>query len=354
MSGNNADISLVCLREQLSLLSPQKPTPQWVKAADFQGFTTRTRFLCEKIMSGNPVTEEESIDRRCLPALPDEEKLVKFTDPMLIPPHEDFSNQENRPEDEVIEEFQGIIVAQRKLQRILDTISSNPEDFSPHVVCSMQDHIDEEPKIQGILELRQSILTLLNRFDDFSRIYLKHDFDSDGYSIILHRFPEVMDWFNHEKLRLLWRGTRDGFKFADFFDKCNTHRNTLLLIIDTRGNIFGGFSSAQWPSVNEVKSAEDFKGNSFLFTIRNPHGIPPTIFPIRPEERAKAISYGPTDAFNFGEYDISVFGDCHQRVSFTTGFGRCYQNNTGIEGHRVFTGSYSFIVQEVEMLKVSK
>jgi hypothetical protein len=305
-------------------------------------------------MSENRTSEDGFIQQQYSRDLPGETNPVRFSSQMLIHPNDDFSDHENPTEDEVLVEFRQIIVDSSRIETVPNDISIDSEDSRSDDECSPQEDSDENTKIKEFLEIRHSIRVLLNRLDDFTQIHLKNVLKFDRYSLILDRFPDVMDQFNHEKLRLLWQGTRDGFGFTDFFKKCHGHRNTLLLIIDTRNNIFGGFTSAKWPVVKQVKLAEDSNMNSFLFTIRNPYGIPPTIFPIRPEEKAKAISYGPSDAFNFGEYDISVFGNGHQRVSFTTGFGRCYQNTTGIEGSCVFTGSYSFIIQEIEMFQVNQ
>jgi hypothetical protein len=41
---------------------------------------------------------------------------------------------------------------------------------------------------------------------------------------------------------LQWRGSRDGFGAIDVHKRCDGRANTLTLILDTGGNVFGGFT----------------------------------------------------------------------------------------------------------------
>jgi hypothetical protein len=77
---------------------------------------------------------------------------------------------------------------------------------------------------------------------------------------------------------LLWRGSRDGFRAADFHSRCDDHTNTLTLVQDTKWNIFGGFTPLAWESYTRKKpNASKFKADlsrrSFLFTLKNPHAL---------------------------------------------------------------------------------
>jgi hypothetical protein len=52
---------------------------------------------------------------------------------------------------------------------------------------------------------------------------------------------------------------------------------------DTNGNIFGGFTPVKWESYKGAnpgiaKLKPDPSLRSFLFTLKNPHGLPPTTF----------------------------------------------------------------------------
>jgi hypothetical protein len=51
----------------------------------------------------------------------------------------------------------------------------------------------------------------------------------------------------------------------DFHGRCDGHANTLTLILDTGGNVFGGFAPLQWESPPKGKWKCDNSLKSFLF-----------------------------------------------------------------------------------------
>jgi chromosome segregation ATPase len=65
-------------------------------------------------------------------------------------------------------------------------------------------------------------------------------------SRVVSSFPPLFDEFRPKRFVLLWRGSRDGFGARDFHGRCDGHANTLMLLCDTSGNVFGGFTPLQW------------------------------------------------------------------------------------------------------------
>jgi hypothetical protein len=47
-------------------------------------------------------------------------------------------------------------------------------------------------------------------------------------------------------LQLIFKGSRDGFKSADFHRLCKDKPNTLSVVESEHGSIFGGFASLAW------------------------------------------------------------------------------------------------------------
>jgi hypothetical protein len=89
-------------------------------------------------------------------------------------------------------------------------------------------------------------------------------------STIISDFPDLFDEFRGRQFALLWRGGRDGFGARDFHSRCDGHANTLTLIEDTNGNIFGGFTPLEWES-----SEPGYKWNAVsrpLATVDLVHG----------------------------------------------------------------------------------
>jgi hypothetical protein len=67
-------------------------------------------------------------------------------------------------------------------------------------------------------------------------------------SVIVSELPEFFAGFLEKSFTLLWRGGRDGFDAKTFHGRCDGHANTLTLLMDTDGNIFGGFTPVKWDS----------------------------------------------------------------------------------------------------------
>jgi hypothetical protein len=180
-------------------------------------------------------------------------------------------------------------------------------------------------------------------------------------SAIISNFPPIFDEFRAKRFALLWRGSRDGFEAATFHSRCDGHANTLTVIADTEGSIFGGFTPLKWEADGEFKTDESLR--SFLFTLKNPNNVAAKRFHINPEKRTRAIfcraDWGP----NF--WDIAV---CHQSnvasLSYGRHFGSTYVNDTGLGGdsgddrfftgvNTFFTGSKTFQVREIEVFEIS-
>jgi hypothetical protein len=174
-------------------------------------------------------------------------------------------------------------------------------------------------------------------------------------------FTEIFAEFRGTRFSLLWRGSRDGFCVCDFHNRCDGHANTLTVILDTKGNIFGGFTPVEWESIkwngkrgkeNNCYKADDSL-RSFVFTLKNPHNISARRFGLKAEEKGRAIycysDWGPC----FGN-DINVSDDCKVSTLSYTQLGSVYANETGLDRNTVFTGSYRFQVKEAEVFEITE
>jgi hypothetical protein len=169
-------------------------------------------------------------------------------------------------------------------------------------------------------------------------------------SLILRQFPvEIFSEFKTKQFVLLWRGTRDGFQASIFHNRCDGHSNTLIVIQDIGGSIFGGFTPIPWGGPTGWKA--DSSGRSFLFTLRNPAGIAPMKFPLcQPDKAIGSIpSHGPIFASN---NDICVFDSCNTNANSYTDLGGSYTNSTGRDSKTVFTGAHTFQVREIEVFEI--
>jgi hypothetical protein len=180
-------------------------------------------------------------------------------------------------------------------------------------------------------------------------------------SLIVSEFPRIFAGFGGKRFSLLWRGSRDGFRARAFHSRCDDHANTLTVILDTPGNVFGGFTPVKWESresngtsgkENKCWKADDSL-RSFVFTLKNPHNIPARRFALQAEEKWQAIwcdyRWGPC----FGN-DIAVCDDCNAPTNCFTSLGTTYTTDSGLDGVTVFTGSRNFRVKEIEVFEITE
>jgi hypothetical protein len=172
-------------------------------------------------------------------------------------------------------------------------------------------------------------------------------------SVIVTNFPQLFADFHATRFALLWRGSRDGFGCREFHRLCDQHQNTLTIVLDTAGNIFGGFTPLKWKPTGGYDCDHSLAG--FLFSLRSPTGLPPKKFPLKPERQQNAIfcdsQIGP--AFGGGPADLCVANQSNVNAnSFTHGFGSVYENDTGLNGATFFTGNPYFTVKEIEVFHV--
>jgi hypothetical protein len=160
---------------------------------------------------------------------------------------------------------------------------------------------------------------------------------------------QICEWLESEgksktDWKLAWRGSRDGFD--KFHSLCDLIGESVTVIKSSKGYLFGGFSSASWDAVNKNEQYESAPG-SFLFTISNPHGIPPTKYPLKFPEYT--IYHNKQHGVIFGQRDIFVTSDCNKHSNSCTSFPMAYADTTGKKPVYTFTGSLCFRVRDIEV-----
>jgi hypothetical protein len=134
----------------------------------------------------------------------------------------------------------------------------------------------------------------------------------------------------------------DGF--GSFHTKCDNQGATVVVLRSNTGHLFGGYTSVGWAS----RGGYVTDNNAFIFTLTNPHGIPPTKYGIN------SINCAISDVANFGP----TFGGGHdiyvpQNSDVTNGycgFPHTYLDTTG-RGNNTLTGSRSLLLTEIEVFK---
>lgn len=93
--------------------------------------------------------------------------------------------------------------------------------------------------------------------------------------------------------------SRHGMSVSNFHSLCD-NKGPTLCIIQARGYLFGGYNPDHWElSKNKI---EKYLPDSFLFTLTNPHGIPPTR--LFPQKDKRSICFHKIGGIFFGGFAV--------------------------------------------------
>jgi hypothetical protein len=123
------------------------------------------------------------------------------------------------------------------------------------------------------------------------------------------------------------------------------------VILDTNGNVFGGFTPVELDCSSMYKADDSLK--SFLFTLKNPHNIPARKFALMAEKKGEAIWCNSERGPCFG-WDIVVSDKSNANTRSWTDLSTVYTNDTGLDGNTFLTGSQSFQVKEIEVFEITE
>ena len=164
---------------------------------------------------------------------------------------------------------------------------------------------------------------------------------------------KILEWSGYKKMDLLFRGTRDGMNAKSFHSKCDNNGETITLIENDKGNIFGGYASIPWTN----HSGSYFSAPaSFIFTLTNIYNTEPTKFPNKNDgkEVCHNRDYGPLFGYDCDIYISSDFVNGETKSTFPSS----YEDVLG-KGKSIFTGDTNntkdkFKIKEIEVFRLFK
>jgi len=159
--------------------------------------------------------------------------------------------------------------------------------------------------------------------------------------------------FENKSFSLLWRGSRDGFDAAAFHRQCDGQANTVTVIKNTNGFIFGGFTSIPWSSSDGFYETDN---SAFLFSLTNPSN---TSFKLKVFDPQYAVvhnsTYGPL--FGCNGDDLCVYNLSNtNRQSYMNLNSYDFPNGMNDEeGGKFIVGGFDHCFQtvEIEVFQVS-
>ncbi|CAF4898862.1 unnamed protein product [Rotaria socialis] len=177
----------------------------------------------------------------------------------------------------------------------------------------------------------------------------------------------------NQEWKLVYKAVEHGFRAADFHDQCDGQAPTMIIIQSNEGNyLFGAFTQLLWSHTRGFR--QDV--NAFLFTLTNPHNLPPTKFNINKSKSDNAVYHSGAGylgeyyyfylfgfggdglhMFNFMEGndgtsgtrrgDLFVASRCNKNSYSSIRFPCSYIDPYGY-GDKTFTGTKYFTVKDIE------
>jgi hypothetical protein len=121
---------------------------------------------------------------------------------------------------------------------------------------------------------------------------------------------ELLKMFNNPtslQLKLLYRGSRDGFNAASFHAKCDAANATLTVIRSATGYISGGYAAMSWAGSGYRQSYDNW-----LFSL---HPTPLKLLCSSPQYAQYVVhTYGPTFG---GGNDLYVDNDMQSTLNYS-------------------------------------
>jgi len=172
----------------------------------------------------------------------------------------------------------------------------------------------------------------------------------DGETLLTHDLKkEIKAWLPKKNFSLLYKATWDGFDAKDFHQRCYNAGSTITLVQSQEGYLFGGYTSLPWEGNGVYKTDP----TAFLFTLINPHALPPTQYPINLDQTQHATHCHPLQCATFGRGpDLAIHLSPHPNRDSYTYFPNTYCDTTGMGG-ATFTDSVYFMTTDVEVYLVT-
>ena len=121
-------------------------------------------------------------------------------------------------------------------------------------------------------ELKNRLNILEKRFDSLEKRLKNEIWESN---IINDEDKKLLNnWINlnnDKKIKLLYKASRDGDNYQDFYRLCEDKGPTITIALTTKGYKFGGFTSLSWKNPNNGPGKNKYyeDKNAFIFSLNN-------------------------------------------------------------------------------------
>ena len=128
----------------------------------------------------------------------------------------------------------------------------------------------------------------------------------------------INNWINlniDKKIKLLYKASRDGDSYQDFYRLCENKGPTITIALTTKGYKFGGFTKLSWKNPNNGKGRNKYyeDNEAFIFSLNKKRKYYPKI-----EQKGNAVCMWSDRGPSFGGgNDLTLHNNClHNNNSY--------------------------------------
>ncbi|XP_067047298.1 uncharacterized protein [Acropora muricata] len=145
---------------------------------------------------------------------------------------------------------------------------------------------------------------------------------------------------------LCWRASLHGWAAATFHSLCDNKGPTVTIVKDTKNNIFGGYTSISWQSLNQFMN----DSKAFLFSLKNPTNNSSKLLQRHSSGSRYSVGHFAGWCPFFGDRDLFIGGHAN-KFRFRRSqecLGYTYTVPSGKQCDPFLTGVMYFIAREIE------
>ena len=159
----------------------------------------------------------------------------------------------------------------------------------------------------------------------------------------------INNWINlnnDKKIKLLYKASRDGDSYQDFYRLCENKGPTITIALSTKGYKFGGFTKLSWKNPNNGKDNSKYyeDNEAFIFSLNKKRKYYPKI-----EDKGNAVCMRSDRGPSFGRgNDLTFHNNCLHNNNSYNNCPHTYQT----EKHELNGGEYNFTVKDYEVYSI--
>jgi hypothetical protein len=259
----------------------------------------------------------------------------------------------------LIENKQINIIIENNIAKLIFDI--NMEKIKEVIINLEKKELTKDELIDNLIEENKQLKLRLNnlekRFDSLEKKFnnLKNKKAENIYNndiiysdIINNEDKKILNnWFNSNNdktIKLLYKASRDGDNYQDFYRLCEDKGPTITIALTTKGFKFGGYTSLSWKNPNNGSCIYYEDKNAFIFSLNKKKKFYPKIG--NKNHVCMHSDRGPSFG---GGNDFQLCNNClHNNKSYNY----C-QSTYNIENYELNGGEKNFTVKDYEVYSIN-